>query len=111
MRHSFPGFRRRFDLGTDYPLCGVGQVAGTIPPLSFVRNLGCGGSAIVVQHRPAARSSAIGAAQHGLGLDGGGCEEIPAMGTLPLDHAGWRLPRLSVDRPCVGWLVFHAVPF
>jgi hypothetical protein len=31
-----------------------------------------------------------------------GREEIPVFGTLPLDHAGWRLPRLSVDRPCFG---------
>jgi hypothetical protein len=35
----------------------------------------------------------------------------PEMGTLPLDHAGWRLPRPGVDRPCVGFLVFHAAPF
>jgi hypothetical protein len=31
--------------------------------------------------------------------------------TLPLDHAGWRLPRLGVDYPCVGFRVFHAAPF
>jgi hypothetical protein len=89
--------------------CGGG--AGNVPPLSFVSNLGCGGSAIVVRHRPGARSSAIGAEQHRLGRDGGGGEEIPAVGTLPLDHAGWRLPRLSVDRPCCGLFVLHAVPF
>jgi hypothetical protein len=40
----------------------------------------------MMQHRPGARAS--GQSTDGLGLDGGGCEEIPAMGTLPLDHAG-----------------------
>jgi hypothetical protein len=81
--------------------------ARIIPPPVVVSNL-CGGSAMVVRHRPGARSSAIRAEQHGHGFDGG--EEISAMGTLPLDHAGWRLPRLSIDRPCVGFLVFHAAP-
>ena len=37
--------------------------AGTIPPRPFVSNLGCGGSTIMVQHRPGARSSAIRAKQ------------------------------------------------
>jgi hypothetical protein len=40
MSHSFPpGFRRCFDLGMDYSLCGADQMAGTIPPLPFVSNL------------------------------------------------------------------------
>ena len=41
----------------------------------------------------------------------GGCEEIPAFWTLSLEHAGWRLPRLSVGGPCVGFFVLHAAPF
>ena len=41
----------------------------------------------------------------------GGSEEIPASGTLPLDHARKRFPRLSVDYPRVRFLVCHAVPF
>jgi hypothetical protein len=41
----------------------------------------------------------------------GGCEEIPAFWTLSLEHAEWRLPRLGVGGPCVGFFVLHAAPF
>jgi hypothetical protein len=65
---------------------------------------------VVVQRRPGALSSAIWAEQPGSGSMGGR-EEIPAFWTLSLEHAGWRVPRLSVGGPCVGFVVLHAAPF
>jgi hypothetical protein len=78
-------------VGLGYFALGTGR--SRRPPL-FGGNLRCRGSAIVAQHCSGTRSSAIGTEQHGLGLNGEGGEEIPAFGTLPLDHAGWRLPAL-----------------
>jgi hypothetical protein len=51
-------------------------------------------------HRSGAQRHAIRAARHHYGLTRS-CEIVAAVRTLPLDHARRRLPRLSVDSPCV----------
>jgi hypothetical protein len=58
----------------------------------------------------AASGAQSGAIRTGPDRFGLGSEEIAASGTLPLHHPGRRLPRLSVDGPCIR-VIRRATPF